>query len=168
MAIRRRQPASLALVTVARMVYEDAMTEEYEEAAAAPIDFVHTRVSRTRRTSRPVPPVCGSFDGAKATAQAPQQPQAAFGQPHLDRENRSNGVLERAGQFRSANMCLPEVGAWRVDGEHDVFRYAFTCPALAHNGNRADLDSRTRYSAGESSELAPALPWLYESAPSNG
>jgi hypothetical protein len=38
-AVRRRDPAAIALIPVARMVYEDAMTDDYRIGASAPIDF---------------------------------------------------------------------------------------------------------------------------------
>ncbi|MGH9054017.1 MAG: phosphoribosyltransferase [Acidimicrobiia bacterium] len=38
-AVRRASPRSLALVSIARMVYPDAMTPEYEQAADRPVDF---------------------------------------------------------------------------------------------------------------------------------
>jgi predicted amidophosphoribosyltransferase len=38
-AVRRAGATSLALVPIARMVYEDAMTDAYRAAAFAPIDF---------------------------------------------------------------------------------------------------------------------------------
>ncbi len=38
-AVRRAGAATLALVSIARMVYEDAMTDEYDDAASTPIDF---------------------------------------------------------------------------------------------------------------------------------
>lgn len=38
-ALRRKKPQSLALVPIARMVYEVDMTDAYHVAAASPIDF---------------------------------------------------------------------------------------------------------------------------------
>lgn len=40
-AIRRAGAAGIALVSIARMTYDDGMTPRYEEAAVAPIDYTH-------------------------------------------------------------------------------------------------------------------------------
>lgn len=40
-ALRRAGAAGVALISIARMVKEGGMTPEYEQAAAAPIDFAH-------------------------------------------------------------------------------------------------------------------------------
>lgn len=40
-AIRRAGAASIAMVSIARMTYQDGMTPVYEQAATAPIDYSH-------------------------------------------------------------------------------------------------------------------------------
>lgn len=40
-ALRRSGAIGVALISIARMVYDDGMTPDYEQAAVAPIDFTH-------------------------------------------------------------------------------------------------------------------------------
>lgn len=40
-ALRRAGAIGVALISIARMVYDDGMTPDYEQAAVAPIDFTH-------------------------------------------------------------------------------------------------------------------------------